>query len=709
MEIFNLESETHLSSCRKKVFSIAVIFIIILAIYSNTFHSSWHFDDIPNIIENEALHLNKINWDNIKKTFFASLGGTGKIYRPIACLSFALNYYLGGDNVFGYHLVNISIHIIASVFLFLFIYNSLNTPILKVKYGPNSYNIALLATVLWSINPIQTQAITYIVQRMASMAGMFYIMSMYFYLKGRISEKKPLIISYYLLCAVTATLALGSKQNAAMLPISIFFFDIFIIQGLTKENIKRNILIFAIFVFITLAFSLVLVAASSSFEDLFSGYSVRRFTLIERLLTEPRVILFYITLLLYPMPDRLCITHDITISHGLLDPPATIISILFILGILCLAVIKSRKWPFISFCGIFFFLNHIIESSIFPLEMIFEHRNYIPSMLFFVPLAILAIKAIEYFSCRRAMRIILLVFIVLVFIGQGHSAFIRNFIWKTDESLWMDAVDKYPKLPRSYHNLGKYYQNIDKKEKALEQYELSLKLTTSPNGIITHLTYYNMGLIFMSFNEHDKAREYFLKAVEIGPGLSNAYNNLGVMAIKEGKYDEALNYFIKALTYNKNDKEAHTNLGFVLLRKNRLEEAIGEFKKALEIKKDFLPALINLGIAYKYKGEFNRAIKHFKRALGLNNRSITTHLHLIETYFLEGQPNRSEETARNLIELISIEDLSVSLDKMIKRDTLSELPNLEILLPIIAKAYKEKADIYKSEADKLLDITGLSP
>jgi tetratricopeptide (TPR) repeat protein len=285
----------------------------------------------------------------------------------------------------------------------------------------------------------------------------------------------------------------------------------------------------------------------------------------------------------------------------------------------------------------------------------------------------------------------------------------RNFIWKTDQSLWLDAVDKYPKLPRAYHNLGKYYQDIGKKEKALEQYELSVKFTASPNGIITHLTYYNMGLIFMGFNQHDKAKECFLKAVEIGPGLSDAYNNLGVIAIKEGRYDYALDYFINALTHNKNNEEAHANLGFILLKKKRIEEAISECKKALKIKEDFVPALINLGIAYKYKGKFHRSIWYFKKALNYNHKSITAHLHLAETYCLEDQSSSSEKIAKNLVESVSIEDLSIFIDKMMKKDTLLEPPNLELLLPVIVKAYRKKADIYKSEANKLLNISRLSP
>ena len=228
---------------------------------------------------------------------------------------------------------------------------------------------------------------------------------MYFYLKGRTSANRLSRIAYYFFCFVVAILAFGSKENAAMLPISIFFFDLFIIQGLTKENIKKNSLAFLILILIPFALALVLKSPSIfSTKHLFSGYENRAFTLFERLLTEPRIIIFYITLLLYPMPDRLCIAHDISISHSLINPPTTIIAIFTILAILGVAIIKSKRYPLISYCIIFFFLNHIIESTIFPLELIFEHRNYIPSMLLFVPITILIARGIRFFSYKRSMQ-----------------------------------------------------------------------------------------------------------------------------------------------------------------------------------------------------------------------------------------------------------------------------------------------------------------
>jgi tetratricopeptide (TPR) repeat protein len=693
MQIFNLEAETHLTPCRKNVFAIVTIFIIVIAIYSNTLNASWHFDDETNILTNKPLHLKELNWQNIKKTFFASYDNVGKIYRPIACFSFALNYYFCKDNIFGYHIVNLSIHLIASIFLFLFIYHSLNLPLLKAKYGPNSYFIALLTTVLWSINPIQTQAITYIVQRMASMAGMFYIISMYFYLKARICKLNALKVTFYFFCFIAGILAFGTKENTVMLPFSIFFFDLFIIQGLTKENIKKNSLTFFILILIPVALALILKGPSIlSTKHLFSAYEHRSFTMFERFLTEPRIILFYITLLLYPMPGRLCITHDIPISHNFINPPTTIIAIFTILIILGLAIMKSKKWPFISYCIIFFFINHLIESSILPLELIFEHRNYIPSMLFFAPIAIILLVATQHLSNKKNMQIVVPLFIILILVGQGHSSFMRNFIWKTEETLWMDAIDKNPKLPRPYHNLGRHYGNVGYKEKEIALYQHALTLERGVNAISHHMTHYNLALAYIEINQQEKAIENFKKAIEIAPGFYNAYNNLGVLMIKQGKYDEAFNNFIKALSYDNNNARAHTNLGFVLLKKGRLEEALIESKKALAAEENFSPAYYNLGVIYKYKKEFLKAKYYFRLALEKNKKNIMTRLHIIETLFLAQDEKSLNEFLSETVLIIPPEKLSSFIEN-ISADNIpdDEIPNLDIILPLLGKAYIKRS------------------
>jgi tetratricopeptide (TPR) repeat protein len=693
VEIFNLESEVHLTPCRKNLFAVITLFIIVLSIYANTFHASFHFDDEPNISSDKYLHFNELSWEKARDVLLFASDGRKKIYRPATRLTFAINYYFGEENVLGYHIVNLSIHFLASIFLFLFIYHSLNLPLVKAKYGPNSYSIALLATLLWAINPVQTQAVTYIVQRMASMAGLFYILSMYFYLKGRTCKNRRIKITHYFFCFVTAILAFASKENAVMLPISIFFFDLLLIQGLTKENIKKNSYLLLALILIPLALALVLAGPSIiSPKHLLSGYELREYTLFERLLTEPRVILFYITLLFYPMPDRLNILHDFSISQSLIDPLTTILAILLIFFVLGIAILKSRRWPLLSYCVLFFFLNHLIESTIFSLELIYEHRNYIPSMLLFLPVAILIVRLIKFFSYKKSMQVIFSAFVTLLLVGQGHSTFMRNFVWKTSESLWLDTIDKSPNLPRPHHNLARYYGSMGDREKEITEYELALKLNRWPHGDKRFFTHYNLALAYRNINRIDKAVEHLKKAIEIYPKFPDAYNNLGAILTRQRKYDEAFDCFIKALTYNNKSYTAHHNLGVYLLIKKRLDEAISEFNKALAMEKDFASSLLGLGIAYKYKKQFVKAKHYLKKALEKNSKNIMIRLHLMETLFRMQDKESLEALLEETLDVIPPETMKTLMDD-IAADNFpdQEAPDLQVILPLLGKAYVERS------------------
>ena len=178
---FDLNINWQFPNLRNYIFAFVSLFVFLLIIYGNSFHCEWQFDDIPNIVENVNVHMKSLFWTDIKKSFHIT--PAQGLPRPVAYLSFGLNYYSGGLDVFGYHVVNFVIHYIAAAFLFLFIFNTLNLPLLKEKYRHIAYPVALLAVTLWATNPVQVNAVTYIVQRMTSLSGMAYIMSMYFYLK----------------------------------------------------------------------------------------------------------------------------------------------------------------------------------------------------------------------------------------------------------------------------------------------------------------------------------------------------------------------------------------------------------------------------------------------------------------------------------------------------------------------------------------------
>ncbi|MCK4252416.1 hypothetical protein KAX97_13285, partial [candidate division WOR-3 bacterium] len=187
-------------SCTRNWVPFALLSLLILLVYSNTFNASWHLDDYPNITGNSKLHIRNISPASIYETFFAHPIFSKKLYRPIACLTFAINWYFGKDNVIGYHIISNTIHLLTAFILFLTILNLFRSPNLKDKYQGSECFIALLTATLWAINPIQTQAVTYIVQRMASMAAMFYVLGIYFYIKGRINNSRLISVFSYMGC-----------------------------------------------------------------------------------------------------------------------------------------------------------------------------------------------------------------------------------------------------------------------------------------------------------------------------------------------------------------------------------------------------------------------------------------------------------------------------------------------------------------------------
>ena len=285
-----------------------LLFMILLLAYSNSFVCFWQFDDFDNIIGNANLQINTFSWEAIHNSFFGIMG-SGRWSRPLSYFSFALNYYIGGYDVFIYHVFNFAIHYLTAVFLFLFIYNTIRHTKAADSPRKHIYTVVLLATLLWALHPIHVTAVTYIVQRMASMAGLLYIMTLYFYLKGRTCGNKRDAIIYFSLCFVTAFLAFGTKENTAMLPVTLYLYDLFLFQGPTLDSLKKSwrygLLAVLIFIFMGLLYA--------SPTVLVGGYEgLRPFTMGQRLLTQPFVLIYYISLLFFPVTSRLTLIHDIS-------------------------------------------------------------------------------------------------------------------------------------------------------------------------------------------------------------------------------------------------------------------------------------------------------------------------------------------------------------------------------------------------------------
>ncbi len=573
---FDVKINWPFQKIRNGIFASVLLFLLLFLIYGNGFDCSWHFDDYINIVENTKVHISTLSWQEIEPGLYG-IGGIARWQRPLSYFSFALNHYMDGLDVFGYHLVNFFIHYIAAVFLFLFLYNTLRLPILEGRYERHAYSIALLSTVFWAINPVQVMAVTYIVQRMASMTAMFYIMAMYFYLKGRTGDRTWKSVAFYVLAVFCVVLSIGSKENAAMVSVSIFLFDLFLIQGVTVEHIRKS----WAWCLPALLFVPAVGLMYWDFSSIVGDYELRPFTMLERVLTQPRVILFYMSLLFYPITSRLMLLHDMEISKSLFDPWTTLAAIVVILLILVFAGLFSRRRPLIAYCIFFFFLNHLIEGSFLSLELVYEHRNYLPSMLIFVPLSVLVVHGLDYFSDRRRMFLLLSSSVTAVMILLGVTVFIQNNILKDDISLWSDNAEKVARLDIVNNNLGAALLTAGRFPEAFAALSKALESSISADVSKIYKTHELLGKYYTLAGDDEKALLHIDKALTGISSNADLYNSKAIVLMRRGETEKARDMMEKAISLAPARGFFHINMGKILLFRGFPDSALKEAQKAL--------------------------------------------------------------------------------------------------------------------------------
>jgi tetratricopeptide (TPR) repeat protein len=620
----------------KIVVAACILALMILLGYLNTFKASWHLDDYSNINKNSVLHINNLEFKSLFQTFYSSPTRPGvigrKLYRPIPCLTFAVNWYFGKDNVFGYHLVNIAVHILTAWILFFTVINLLRAPNLIDKFPGRQYLIAFLCAALWALNPIQTQAINYIVQRMASMAAMFYILGIFFYLKFRLSDRAVKRIIFLLSCLTGFVLALGSKENTLTLPVALLLIEIICFQDLDQRHTRRNLIWGSIGVGVFLIVFGILFFTPGAMLSLFNGYDNRPFTLAERLLTEPRILIFYISQIFYPVSDRLSIEHDIEISTSLFQPWTTVPSILLILVLVGFGFWQIRKRPLVALAILFFFLNHIIESSIIPLELIFEHRNYLPTLFLFFPVAVGFSRALEYYGEKSPRMKLTIAGGMFLLIGcMISSTYIRNLAWATEKTLWEDAMIKAPNSNRPLHNLAwGYYTKTGQYDKALELYAKSLDRQRN-NNFAKSLALNNMALIHFHRKDFPQANLLWNEALDLNPGLDIIRYRYVIGLVEMADWETALHNVNLLLTKYPRHIDYNYIKGRILLNQGDYESAQNYFKNGLELKPDSTEIMLNLGICYYLRGQLEPAEAVFRKARVLAPGDQSILLWLIET------------------------------------------------------------------------------
>ncbi len=674
--------------------------LVVISIYSNTFHASWHLDDSPNILNNYFLHINSLSFDKLLNTLYTDVHApyqlNDRMYRPIPCLTFALNWYFGQDNVFGYHVVNISIHILTAFFLFLFIINLFHTPNLRIHLRTNPIMISLLASLLWAVNPIQTQAVTYIVQRMAQLAALFYIIGMYAYIRGRLSKSFVKRTTWFLMVILLYPLAIYSKSNAVMLPLAVLLVEVIFFQNAMDIQSNKRTGMIALFIagFIILFGSFVFL--KGNLLSVLNGYESRSFTLTERLLAEPRVIVFYLSQIFYPSPDRFSIAHDIILSSSFIKPWTTIPCILLIFSMIGVALSQIKKNPLLSFAILFFFLNHIIESSVIPLEIIFEHRNYLPSFFLFLPIIyVLYQTVLNSWDKNRATSFISIFLILFMILYSSISTYDRNKAWVNDITLWTDAMSKAPNDARGPSIIaiklawGKESIHPRRYDMALKLFEDSLDKFIPSKSYKADILGNMASIHFYNKRNQQKAILLYEDALEISPNNLKIRKDL-VNALIIMKNFKSAEQHVNILIDRNNKNGAYYNLkGHILLWENNYPEALSYFEKAYQLipgkPENKINIILNTSVALTLSGDYEKAEFLLLEAINLvSDISMTCSFALIENSIRAKDDIKTQKYTKKLFDRFDKEQIEDGLENFTDNPKLAPISK-KLILPVIEK------------------------
>ncbi|MDJ0819423.1 MAG: tetratricopeptide repeat protein [Desulfobacterales bacterium] len=584
----------------RETLPLVLLAAVVILIYSSTLTSPYIFDDLSNIRQNPHIRIPYPSVENLAWAAFQSPLSN----RPVANISFALNYFIHGYNLVGFHVVNILIHIACGIFLYYFVKATIHTPGLQKRYGSLGW-IPFFTAFIWLVHPLQTQSVTYLVQRMNSLAAMFYILSMLLYVEFRRQPDRRLKWPLLGGCVLAGILAFGTKEITITLPGFILLYEWYFFQGLSWQWIRRHLPILTGFVL------LIVILAFFYFENeplaqILNSYNKRDFTMLQRVLTQYRVVLFYISLLIWPNPTRLSLDHDFALSYSLTNPVTTLLSLAVIMALLVAAILIAKREPLISFGILWFLGNLFIESSIIGLELVFEHRNYLPSMLVIFCFTALAFRV--FGSARYGA-------VALCLVGILFTAwtFERNKVWSDEITLYRDCVNKAPAKARPYNNLGAALMRAGQLAQAVRQFNAALDI--KPDFVDAR---YNLGSALARQGKLEAGIYQFGEVLRLEPKNLKALNNMGVAQALLDRHEEAVRYFEKALKLNPKDPDLLNNLGYSLNQAGHSETARQHLNRALALNPRHAGVHNNLGLILLDSGQYEAAARHFARALEID-------------------------------------------------------------------------------------------
>jgi tetratricopeptide (TPR) repeat protein len=574
--------------------AVVVLVVAIGLAYANSLHGPFVFDDFPSIVGNPSIvHLFS------PQVLLAPPDAVTTTGRPVANLSFAINYALGGLAVEGYHLGNLAIHILASLTLFGLVRRTLLLPRLAVPFAPASTGLALTVALLWGLHPLQTESVSYIVQRTESLGGLFYLLTLYAFVRAVTEARKLWTVATVVSCA----LGMASKEIVATAPVLTLLYDRIFVVGSLKESLQKRRGLWAGLA-ATWAVSVVVFLASGS-RGGSAGFGLGMGAW-QYARTQFGCIVHYLRLALWPHPLVLDYGNDVAREASQIVPYALVVVVL-LAGTVALLV----RRPMLGFLGVAFFAILAPTSSIVPLagQTQAEHRMYLP-LAAVVTLVVLAIHrlAVRGKAVRPALALVPVAALAL-----GWGTFKRNQDYQSELALWDGSVRHGPPNYRALLNRGNAYLALGQNDLAIQDYDRSIAL--APRYAKSHN---GRGNALRALGRNDEAIRDYDKAIRLNPDFTAAYQGRGSAYEGLGQLDAAIKDFSKAITLAPDSEEAYFNRAKILDGQGQYLAAITDYDKVISLRPDYADAYNNRGGAREALGQFDAALKDYDKALALN-------------------------------------------------------------------------------------------
>lgn len=589
----------------------AALFFALYVLHSASFHAPFYFDSIYHIEEKTNLKMTEFSVTALLEAMRSDVGSE-KIYRPISGISLAMTHYFFGLSTWAYRAGNLLIHFLASLALLFLFMAVLESPKVRARAGdmPGGPLIAaMLGVALWSLHPVHTNVISYVIQRMASLSGLFVFLAVGCYIRGR-SVPSGWSWGWALLALLATFLGIASKENAAITPLLLLVAEWVLLVPPAGRKERRILFALAGVAALGIA-TLSAIKGPPLWETMQKGYALRDFTMGERLLTQAVLQVRYLTVLLVPDYRILTIDADVPISRGLMDPPETLGSLALVTLALFLALLVRRKRPLLALSILWFFAAQAVEGTILALELYFEHRMYVPSVFLYLGIAVLALRAATWRVLARRTAVAVL---VLFLAAECFATHRRTSFWANPILLYDDVVAKSPGNGRAYVNLGHWLIEYRRYEEAAEALDLAEK-----NGGDPELIAFNRGVIAFLSGDLETGRDHMNRVLEMGGSQAwRALRNLAYDRYLSGIPEEAELFTDTALGIKPSDPDLLLLQSKLLLAKGDHAGAHSALQKSLRhdaFNPDTWAALGEIALS---EGKTKEAAQLYKKAVALD-------------------------------------------------------------------------------------------